>query len=487
MSIQTAPRTAFAGAAVALVGALIAIYVVSQFLRNSIGVIAPNLAVDLGLNAAEIGLLSSTFFFVFAAVQIPVGMALDRFGPRLCLLVGAAVTMIGAIVFASAPTPGMLILGRALLGLGTSGSLVASLAVYARRFPPNRFATLTGLQVGLGTVGTLLATAPLAYSTAAIGWRGSFLAVAVGTLVIAAWIAVVVRGHGVEAAGGRGSRAHGHRETSHKSSHETWRESLAGIVEVMRIPSVGRLFVMNLVMYSSFALVAGLWGGPYLTHIYGFSLEQRGNMLLIPVLAQIVGATLWGPTDRLIGSHKLPVLIGAGLTAAALGYLGRRWQACAIRADRLVRAVRIGGGLLAGADRARQGAVPAAPGWPRPDGAEHGCHGRDLPGPGSQRMCDRFVPHSARRGLRARCLSFGLRPAGRIHSFGVNGLSWIARSDDGGRAEVVPHGLHRGAAALHEKGSISLTFPLALCALRCMLLRCGSASRYRRPPWAFPP
>jgi MFS family permease len=321
MSIQTAPRTAFAGAAVALVGALIAIYVVSQFLRNSIGVIAPNLAVDLGLNAAEIGLLSSTFFFVFAAVQIPVGMALDRFGPRLCLLVGAAVTMIGAIVFASAPTPGMLILGRALLGLGTSGSLVASLAVYARRFPPNRFATLTGLQVGLGTIGTLLATAPLAYSTAAIGWRGSFLAVAVGTLVIAAWIAVVVRGHGVEAAGGRGSRAHGHRETSHKSSHETWRESLAGIVEVMRIPSVGRLFVMNLVMYSSFALVAGLWGGPYLTHIYGFDLEQRGNMLLIPVLAQIVGATLWGPTDRLIGSHKLPVLTGAGLTALALGYL----------------------------------------------------------------------------------------------------------------------------------------------------------------------
>jgi MFS family permease len=78
---------------------------------------------------------------------------------------------------------------------------------------------------------------------------------------------------------------------------------------------------MNLVMYSSFALVVGLWGGPYLAHIYGFGLELRGNVLLIPVLAQIVGATLWGPTDRLAGSHKLPVLIGAGLTAAALGYL----------------------------------------------------------------------------------------------------------------------------------------------------------------------
>jgi MFS family permease len=306
MSIQTAPRTAFAGAAVALVGALIAIYVVSQFLRNSIGVIAPNLAADLGLTAAEIGLLSSTFFFTFAAVQIPVGMALDRFGPRLCLLVGAAVTLIGAIVFASAPDPGVLILGRALLGLGTAGSLVASLAVYARRFPPDRFATLTGLQVGLGTIGTLLATAPLAYSTAAIGWRGSFVAVAVGTLVIAGWIALVIREDAARPAAGH---------------QETWRESLAGIVAVMRIPSVRRLFVMNLVMYSSFALVVGLWGGPYLAHIYGFGLELRGNVLLIPVLAQIVGATMWGPTDRLAGSHKVPVLIGAGLTAAALAYL----------------------------------------------------------------------------------------------------------------------------------------------------------------------
>src|SRR5215470_1533788 len=103
MDVQTASRTAFSGAAVALVATLVAIYIVSQFLRNSIGVIAPNLAVELGLSAVEIGLLSSTFFFTFAAVQIPVGMALDRFAPRLCLVVGAAITVVGAIVFA-APT-----------------------------------------------------------------------------------------------------------------------------------------------------------------------------------------------------------------------------------------------------------------------------------------------------------------------------------------------------------------------------------------------
>ena len=305
MSIQSASRTAISGGAVTLVATLVSIYIVSQFLRNSIGVIAPNLADELVLSPAEIGLLSSTFFFAFAAVQIPVGMALDRFGPRFCLVVGAAITVVGAVVFASAASPGVLIFGRALLGLGTAGSLVASLAVYAKRFPRDRFATFTGLQIGLGTIGTLIATAPLAFSTATIGWRASFLGVGAFTFLVGLLIAVVVRD---DVPSTRGRR-------------ETWRESLTGIVAVMRTPSIGRLFVMNLVVYSTFGLIVGLWGGPYLAHVYGYGLEERGSFLLIPVLTQIVGSMLWGPTDRLAGSHKLPVLMGAGATAAALGYL----------------------------------------------------------------------------------------------------------------------------------------------------------------------
>ena len=187
--------------------------------------------------------MSSTFFFTFAAIQIPLGMALDRFGPRLCLVVGAAITVLGAVVFAAAASPDVLILGRALLGLGTAGSLVASLAVYAQRFPPDRFATLTGLQVGIGTIGTLIATAPLAFSTATIGWRGSFLAVGAFTLVVGLLIAVVVKD-----------------EAPTRARRETLRESLAGILAVMRTPSMGHLFVINLVVYSTFGLIVGPLG-----------------------------------------------------------------------------------------------------------------------------------------------------------------------------------------------------------------------------------
>jgi MFS family permease len=309
MSIQSrsaSPPGVAAAAVVALVGTLVLIYIVSQFLRNSVGVIAPNLAAELGLSPAEIGMLSSAFFFSFVAVQIPLGMALDRFGPRLCLVVCAGVTVVGAIVFASATSAAGLILARVLLGLGASASLMAPLSVFARRFPPNRFAPLAGLQVGLGTTGTLLATAPLAFSTMAIGWRGSFLVVAAFTCLIGIVMAVVVKDNGAQ---GPHSRA------------ETLRESLSGILAVIRTPSIGRLFAMNLVAHSPFALIVGLWGGPYLTHVYGYSLEERGSFLLIPVLGQIVGSLLWGPTDRLMGGHKLPVLLGAVSTAAALGYL----------------------------------------------------------------------------------------------------------------------------------------------------------------------
>src|SRR5262245_6005574 len=182
--------------------------------------------------------------------------------------------------------------------------LAGGVARGAQRVRPERFATLTGLQVGIGTLGTLMATAPLAVATAAIGWRASFLAVGGFTLMIAVLVAAVVPD-----------------DTRPRGRQETLAESLRGILAVLRTPSMGRLFVMNLTAYSTFGLIVGLWGGPYLTHIYGYGLEERGVFLLVAVLTQIAGAMLWGPMDRVAGSHKLPVLLGAGASAAALGTL----------------------------------------------------------------------------------------------------------------------------------------------------------------------
>src|ERR1041384_5650235 len=127
-----------------LVGTLAAIYLVSQFLRNSVGVIAPDLAAEIGLSAGEIGLLSSAFFFAFAAAQLPLGVAIDRYGPKRCMLVCAAIALLGTVQFATAATPIGLIAARILMGLGSSCHLMAPLALYARRFAPERFTVLAG-------------------------------------------------------------------------------------------------------------------------------------------------------------------------------------------------------------------------------------------------------------------------------------------------------------------------------------------------------
>jgi MFS family permease len=374
MSIRSASRLAISP--VTLVATLISIYIVSQFLRNSIGVIAPNLAQELGLLPAEIGLLSSTFFLTFAAAQIPLGMALDRFGPRICLVAGAVITVVGAIVFACAASSAVLICGRALLGLGSAGAFVASLAVYARRFPPDRFATLAGLQVGIGTVGALIATAPLAFSTATIGWRASFLGVAAFASLIGLLIAVVVKDEAPSA----------------RSHHETLGESLSGILAVMRTPSVGRLFVMNLVAYSTFGLIVALWGGPYLTHIYGYDLEQRGNVLLIAVLSQIVGSVLWGKPEA-----SGPRRRGYNGSGTRLSRAGR--NAYAVHAGGLVCRLWLRDRIWSRAGRARQSLVLAPSGRTGAHNSQHGHHGRHVLGPNRQRVRDRLVSGGTRRRL----------------------------------------------------------------------------------------
>ena len=285
---------------------------------------------------------------------------------------------------------------------------MASLALYARRFPPDRFATLVGLQVGLGTIGTLIATAPLAFSTAAIGWRGSFLLVA----------AFTVPGRRRPGRSWSGMMA----ERRRTRPRETLRESLAGILAVMRTPSVGRLFLHeHRAAYSSFAIIVGLWGGPYLTHIYGYELEERGSLLLIPVVAQIIGSLVWGPMDRIV--RQLQAAGGCSAPSPPrprLGYLALVGTLSPARAGRLVRGVRLPVRLCAGADRARPVAVPARSGRARADAFSTSA---SMGGVFLVQIVSGFVidlfPTGPGRRLRARRLPPGVRPAGGLYLIGT--------------------------------------------------------------------
>jgi MFS family permease len=150
----------------------------SQFYRVSSAIIAPDLSRDLGLNSQELGLLGAIFFYVFALFQPPLGLLLDRIGARISMVLLNCIAILGAIIFAHAGSLPGGVIGRGLLGLGMSANLMGTFKLFTNWFELGKFATITGLLLSMGALGTLAATSPLALLVQALGWRGAFYALA---------------------------------------------------------------------------------------------------------------------------------------------------------------------------------------------------------------------------------------------------------------------------------------------------------------------
>jgi MFS family permease len=288
-----------------LVAVLSSAQLVSQFLRSAISVIGPNLVTELNISAAGLALLSSSFFLAFALAQIPVGMLIDRFGPRVTMLWSTVLAVAGCFVFALGPDLNTLVLGRVLMALGCSSFYVAPLAIYSRWFKPKYFSTVTGIQLGLSGLGLLAATSPLAFAASTIGWRPSFIIVAVlallSGLIVLWWVS---------------DDPPGAAKPEYKK--ENFLESLRGLAVVSRTPSFWPIFAMFLTNYAVVITILGLWGGPYLAHVYGYDLETRGYYLMVLALASMSAVFGWGAADRLFGSYRTPVLLGAISTLVLL-------------------------------------------------------------------------------------------------------------------------------------------------------------------------
>ncbi len=288
------------------------LFVLSQFYRVSNAVIAPQLQKDLILTAEQLGLLSAAFFYVFAIVQIPLGMAIDRYGGRLTMAVLTAVGAGGALTFAGAPSFAVALLGRGLLGLGMAGNLMGSMKLLSHWFSPREFATLSGMMLALGTLGNMLAATPLAAANERIGWRGSFVVLGVFTLLLAALFFIVVkeRPEGAGEAPTAFSRPSAFRSLlSLYGSRDYW------------IISTATFF-----RYGTLVAIQGLWIGPYMIGQLGFSPITAGNLLLMLNVGLIVGSPLGGwLSDRVLRSRKRVVLLGLGAMAADLFGLSMGW------------------------------------------------------------------------------------------------------------------------------------------------------------------
>src|SRR6185503_389116 len=149
-------------------------YFLSFFFRNVNAVISKDLAREFSLSPSELGLLTSTYLLAFAAFQLPLGVLLDRFGPRRVLACLYSIAGVGALLFGLAQDFATLSLGRALIGLGVSGGLMGAIKAFTLWFPLSRLATLNGIYLAAGGIGGLAATAPAEALLGPLGWRALF-------------------------------------------------------------------------------------------------------------------------------------------------------------------------------------------------------------------------------------------------------------------------------------------------------------------------
>ncbi|MDP3960474.1 MAG: MFS transporter, partial [Pseudorhodobacter sp.] len=274
------------------IACLVLAYVLSQFFRACLAVLTPVLKADLGASAADLASASGLWFLTFAAMQLPVGWALDRVGPRLTTallfgLFGAG----GALLFALAQGPGAVRLAMALIGIGCAPVLMASYYIFARSFSPVVFGTLAGATLGFGSLGNIAGSLPLAWSVAAFGWRETLFALAALTLLLAIAIALWVRDPERVTGATRGS-----------------------VFELLKIPAMWVILPLMAVNYIPAAALRGLWVGPYYADVFGADAAGIGRVTLVMGLAMVLGNFAYGPLDRLLGSRKW-VVFGGNLAA----------------------------------------------------------------------------------------------------------------------------------------------------------------------------
>ena len=273
-------------------------YAFSQFYRSFLSVLAPQLITELGASKADLSLASGMWFICFALMQFAVGIGLDRIGPRrTCAWFFGTAGAGGALLFATAQTPSMAILAMGFIGIGCAPVLMASLFIFARRYSPRRFATLTSWLVAFGTLGNVAGAAPLAWAAELLGWRGVMLILAGINLLVAGAILRWVQDPPLQ-------KGHG--------------SMLGGYLRLLKLRSLWTIIPLTLVGYASAAGIRGLWTGPYLAELFNADTQLIGRVTIWMALAMVVGTLLYGPLDRIFNTRKWVVFGGNSVVLAAL-------------------------------------------------------------------------------------------------------------------------------------------------------------------------
>ena len=271
---------------------LAAANVMNQAARTVMAIVGPVLAVELGLSASELGVLAACLFAAYAATQLPLGVALDAFGPRRVQTVLMVMAAIGFATFALSPGFAGLAVARIILGIGVSAGLMALIKAHADWFERGRVAYVTGIATAIGALGSALTTSPVQAILPAFGWRGVFWILCLVALGVAAWIFQSVPDKPRAAGPARTLRGDIALSGRILASRTFWRFG----------PAVATLSMFN------FAYL-GLWAGPWLRDVAGMDGPARAGVLLLYTFAMVAGSVLTGGAASRATAAGLPTFL----------------------------------------------------------------------------------------------------------------------------------------------------------------------------------
>jgi MFS family permease len=270
-------------------------YFLSYLFRTVNGPIAGQLMAAFGLDAAGLGLLTAVYFLAFAACQLPYGPLVDRFGPRRVQAAVLVIAVLGAVLFATATNLPMLILARALIGIGTSGALMAGLKALALWVPPRWRALANGSFIMFGGLGAMTSAAPASLLLPGFGWRGLFLLLAAATLASAVLVLAVVP------------------EPRAAAPAEHWRDNLRGLLAVYRDPAFWRLAPLSGCVVGAAFAVHGLWAARWLAEVDRLAPDRVASVVLAMGAGLTLGAAAIGLATEGLRRRGVPLMTTFGL------------------------------------------------------------------------------------------------------------------------------------------------------------------------------
>jgi predicted MFS family arabinose efflux permease len=273
-------------------------YFLSFALRQINAVLAQPMMTEFGLTNAQLGSLSSAYFVSFALMQLPLGLWLDRFGSRRTHSLLLLFSVAGCVLHALATGYAQLWIGRALIGVGVSGALMAALRAFRYLYPANKQQPLAAWMLAFGSMGALSTTLPVQLALPVFGWRGVFW-IAAGCLFASALAIFFLLP---------------------KNESTSSAEKFSFYKEIFAEPYFWRFGILSIVVHGSFVSLQSLWMGPWLVKVVGLTPTQSAQTLFAYTAVLMVGFLMLAKISAKIADAKVlkTVCISSGLAIACL-------------------------------------------------------------------------------------------------------------------------------------------------------------------------